>query len=71
MEIKTKYQPGDTLFFIADNRIKSALCRWIDIRCMNTGVTPKIVITYSFEGGNPDRLEDQVGNTKEDLFSKF
>lgn len=71
MEIKTKYEMDDELYYMSSGGIKKMVCRGIDIRvrrpgCANNG--KPVHIEYISQKTGEGHYEETVAKTPEELF---
>lgn len=68
MDIKTKFNVGDKVFFMRDNRVQSEEVRGIQVLIHRSGVK---IIVYISSGDQRGYTEDVLFESKEELLKSL
>lgn len=76
MEIKTKYNIGDEVYFIHNNKVNNSRIKSIEVTCISNydalyPTEPKVVITYHVMINNTRYCEYDLFKTKEELINSL
>jgi hypothetical protein len=72
MTIETKYNIGDEVWFMEDNKTKTIIISMILISCGdNTLLSDKVKITYTISGRTNQYLESELFPSKELLLQSL